>query len=499
MSLSSMIASATTPLGSIGSLYKLPATVELNDFSTANGSYDIFGQAMVISDPGFDPSALTGSMTTAVSDISTQLTAKINEIPNQLAFVSSAAALQIRVTEIDAIVSGTGYPDIINKAFPSPGDCPTVSIKDSFKTITETGAMVAGKINAMGSSLDVSGALAPMITAIQTAGGPIIASGKELLAYVANAPAAVVTAIKNSITASPTMVASLKGSFASAQSDVGNLTTDFSAAVVTEANAVAAASNFVKGQDVVNLISSSNPCINNVMANSVNPAQVDVIAVEVSNMSLKKEIVLPGQPTIVAVAANAEVPVITPVQTAPAAQAIPVPPGAIVPYTYDEVSDLLFPPVKAQEKIVIKITNAVAEFRKTYVEDWINTNQYEGKKLAAGAGGANTEGTSTDPAKIAAWKDVYDARPGGDIAGPFGPENNYTLPTPTAPYGYVQIREYVNSTVVPVLRQALLLLSSMKFEKSARVLYGKYPYTYMISVGRDVLPIQQYTYLDSGK
>jgi hypothetical protein len=475
--------------------FKLPAADALGDLTNIQKSFDFLSPGNLVFPKNSDNLDLMSTMTN-------HLSAKVQTIPQVLPFIASAAESQKAAETIDAIagVPAAPFPDAIGKAFPD-NKCQSISVSEAFKTVTETKEKIEGKISAMTAGLDnqLAGTLSPLILAIQAAGGPAIASGKELLTYIGNAPTVIKSAISSAISSSLAISSVIGSAVSQAQAAVSDLTADFNAAVSKEIETIKAAEDHVRGTAVVDLfrLADSNPCVSSIIENSVDKTKIDNVSLEISKIDFKKEIVLPGQETVRAIQDQVTEPVITGNQTVPPAASV----STVAKVSYDslEVLNVLTNPVGVQTKKLATIRKKMADYRKTYMEDWKNNNQYEGKKLAAQATAANLTGSSTDPVALEAWRLVYEAKPDGDIAGPFNAENGYIPAIPTAPYGYVQIRDYFNNVLRPVDIAEYKLAVEMTAEKNKRVLWGKFPYTYLRSIGTETPEAQQYTHLDTTK
>lgn len=472
MSFQSMITASSIPMGSPGSLFKNPAEEGLAKFSASKDSFSVFGDAMVISDPLFDPTTLLDAMTDQSTTINTELRGQIEKLPSNLSIMTAASDASQQIQSVDSMLSdnpNAPFPDVISDAFPANG-CPTPSISTAFGTITGSNAMVNDSVSSMGSSLDMI-TLQPVTIAIKNAGGPNITTGEQLLEYLGSASNAVKAAVTAVVAGSTTIVNSLKQSFSASITSVTDLGNTFAESVVADSTIISNSLKQLKGFSSIQMLKSNDPCVQTVMNNVIDQNMVDQKALVISD-NLQQTLV-PGQPSVEKVQEGTELPSIEPtIDTPQAAEVVKASPIK-VPYTDNQYTSIMVPILQAQSALVTQLQKANAEWLKTNVEDWKISVNYQAKKVAAGATEANPYGTSTDPAVLAAWKAVYDV--------------------------YVTKRDYFNGTLLPPDKAERKKFDEMNSEKKDRLLYGRYPYTYMNSIGIEVPPDEQYTYLDSTK
>ncbi len=255
----------------------------------------------------------------------------------------------------------------------------------------------------------------------------------------------------------------------------------FGTLVSDAATSLAKSFSFITGANTVNMLNSTNPCVQKVMAAAIAPAAVDENALSAAQGLKDKTISLPGNESIAAANMTKTLEVGSAVNNpvVPAAQvSAPTTGPVVVPYTSDELAGFR-EQVTAQNNLVLSWKQQSATWYKTNVEDWKISVQYELKKTNAGATTANPYGTSTNPVYIAEWKAVYDGNP--------------------APDNYVTKRDYFNSFYLPPALDLEKTNRDIQSEYKQRAKYGKYPYTYQIAQGYPISADQEYTLLDSTK
>jgi hypothetical protein len=251
---------------------------------------------------------------------------------------------------------------------------------------------------------------------------------------------------------------------------------EHAATVVTADNAVKDAISTVTGSSFVSMLTSKVPEIANVMKAVVDTSAIDHKAITISEAIKAGSIKLPGAESIAAVTSGAPTPAM-PEASVSVKQMIEPAPGKpeCVNYTKAELDG--FQTTVDNAMAASAAYNAeFAQWSKTNIEDWKISVDYNAKKKAAGATADNLHGTSTDPAVMAAWDQVY-----------------------FQPGGYVGRRDEFNLTRLPESRRLAALANAMKAEKTKRYMFGKFPYTFAESLGKIYPEAEQTTLLDSTK
>lgn len=500
MSLLSMVTGASKPFTDPTSLFKNPAAEGLASYETNQTGMTFLSTSMVLADPLFDPAPTFFAMNNASSGITTELVSQVSALPTNLPVAMAAQTQQVTVSQVDGILDGslnTSGVEEINTAFPvatspSPGNpntpvsniCPANHVEAAMAPITQANATVTAGADGTAAHFDNTPATAPLYAALNALPGVVVNNGKELLALLNSPSPAVAAATSAVILSDPGVLNALKSAFTNTQTTAGNMATAFSGIVSSAATSLATSFSFITNTNTVNLLNSTNPCVQKVMVAAVEPTAVDENALSVAQGLKDKTISLPGNESITA--ANMVKPlevgsaVNNPV--VPAAQmSAPVSGPTIDPYTSAELSDFR-DQVIAQNNLVLSWKKQSSTWYKANVEDWkvLPEIQYEAKKTAAGATTQEPFGTSTDPAVIAAWRAVYDG---------------------TNPSGsnYVQKRDYFNSFYLPPALELEKTNNDIQSEYKQRAKYGKYPYTYQMAQGYAIPESKQYTLLDSTK
>jgi len=491
--LTEMVKGAKIPLGSPGSLFKNPASQAIGALASTASGMGTIGAIMSIADPGFSPSAALGAIQSSVAGITTSVTASINSMSTDLPLAMSAQVLRDRAQSVDAIMAKNinGIPNQIQAAFPIPGapkdgssgetPCPSNHVVNAMAPITESNNMVNAGNDQATKGFDNSGAMASLYTALNALPGVNITNGKELLAFLGNIPPALSGAVNSIlssiITPGSAILTQLKGSFSSTETTMAKLSSDFTKVVNDAAASLAESLNFLGGSHIVSLIGNETPCISNVMNAVVNPSMVNPIALATSDSIKTKEVLLPGQESVVATT-NIEKPVsLASPENKPrvtAAEIISPQPGqpSISPYTAEELQGFKVR-VDDQKKVWDKISHDASLYYKDNVEDWKKRELFYQKAEKAGATPDNTVGTSKDPEVLAEWKDVQERF-------------------------LVQVGMHREIYGKPY-REAKVKYLEMKIEFEQRTKYGKNPYTYQIANGISIPEGNQYTVFDSTK
>lgn len=496
MSLQSMITGANLPLGSIGTLFKNPAGAAMSAFGVSTGGVGLLSSAVAAISPGFDPSIVTGGMSSSISSITDGLSSKLKSMGTELQIALAAQAQQTTISNVDNILNKTldlsGSQQIGAAFSPVTSPCGSSIVNDSFKSLTESPNVVNSGNTAVATNFDNTGAMSTLYTALNAIPGVSVNNGTELLALLGNSPSLAVQAAVAAATAtSPALVLALKSAFDGVYKP-GATPTDpptgasaamvgaFNVTVAESSAAVQQATDLFTGGNTVSLINSSNPCVKTLMGSVIDPVKVDQNALSLSTGLKTNTVSLPGQESVAATNMTKPLELGAAVNNpvTPAAQMVtPVAGPTIQPYTSDQLSGFRNQLI-AQNDTLNSINTANATWYKTNVEDWKQQTQYEAKKTAAGATTAHPYGTSTDPAVLAAWRAVY-----GE-------------PNSTDPNTYIYKKNIFNaSPYQPDSVAARLKFDQMKSEYDQRAKYGQFPYTYQIAQGISVPPDKQYTYL----
>lgn len=484
MSLQSMITGANLPIGDPASLFKNPAQAGLDAFGVSQGGMGGLAAAMTFTDPFFDPSSVFGAMTTSTSAITSELTSKISDLGSQLPVAAAAAKVQEQVQSVDAILAATAanIPNQINNAFPGPATCPIDYVKDSFKSVTESNAIVEAGNSAVATNFNNTGAMSSLYTALNAIPGVNVTNGKELLTAINSGGLAVTAAVTAAVASSSALLTQLKSSFTSVETTaVTAMTSSFDSVVASSSAAINSAINTVKGGSVVGLINSKSPCIQSVMSSAVNPVKVDQTALSISGGVAGRSIALPGSESVMAANMTGPVDLNSQVNVpvVPAAQMIaPVDGPAIQRYTIIQLADFR-DQVNTQNGVTDTFNKGAANFYKSSIEQWKVTSGYARKKTAAGATEENPFGTSTDPVALEEWRIIYNGTP--------DPDN------------WLYKRTKYNTEFAQPSQAARAKWDQMKSELSQRIMYGKYPYTYQIAQGIAIPEDKQYIWLDTTK
>lgn len=481
MSLQSMITGANLPIGDPASLFKNPAQAGLDALGVSQGGMGGLATAMQFTDPLFDPTAIFATMTAGATDITAGLTAKVSTLATDLSTALSAANIQKSIASVDPLLNNTltGIPNQIDNAFSAPAVCPDDHIKNSFKSVTESNALVASSNDAIAAQFDNTGPMSTLFTALNALPGVAISTGKELLDLMNTGGAAVQAAAAAAIASSGPLLTQLKSSFTDTTSKVNDMTAGFSNLVQQSSDALEEATKVLTGNNVVSRIASNNSCIQSVMSSCVNPAKVDGTALALQAGQKDGTIVLPGQQSVSLVNSKAEAPTFN-AAIVPAANMV-VPPVAgpsIVRYTSSEIS--AFQENIRQQNIDGKaLAKASAEWMKTNVEEWRTQVQYYLKKKNANATESNPLGDSPNPVYLEEWRLIYNVTPD--------------------PNNWLWKKNHYDTVLRPAMVAALKKLEESDSEYKQRTSYGKYPYTFQIAQGLTIPEEKQYTWLDSTK
>ncbi len=497
MTLQSMIDGAGLPFTNPASLFKNPAEAGLASYATNQTGMTFLSTSMVAADPLFDPSTTFTAMTAASSGITTSLVSQVSSLPTNLPLAMAAQSQQVATVQVDNMLSGTldttGVEEI-KTAFPvspapTPGDptspassiCPADHVDAAMAPITQANSTVTAGADGTATHFDNTPATAPLYAALNAIPGVVVNNGKELLALLNSPTPAISAAVSGVVIGDAGVLNALKSAFTNTQTTVGNMASAFGTLVSDAATSLAKSFSFITGANTVNMLNSTNPCVQKVMAAAIAPAAVDENALSAAQGLKDKTISLPGNESIAAANMTKTLEVGSAVNNpvVPAAQvSAPTTGPVVVPYTSDELAGFR-EQVTAQNNLVLSWKQQSATWYKTNVEDWKISVQYELKKTNAGATTANPYGTSTNPVYIAEWKAVYDGNP--------------------APDNYVTKRDYFNSFYLPPALDLEKTNRDIQSEYKQRAKYGKYPYTYQIAQGYPISADQEYTMLDSTK
>lgn len=480
MPLSSMIAGALKPLGEAGSLFKNPAETSLNSLNTCVGGLNVLKQKMQLTNPSFDPSQYFSQITESVGNLTSKMTEKISNIGSELPLSAAASVQQYSTKNVDSILSGdlSGISNSINQQFPTEGQVSNEYVNKAFKAVTESNTYVNSSISSLSSTFNNSPALTPLYQGLNNIPGVSISNGEELLKFLGNIPpnlATQVDAVLNStIVGNSTITNSLANSFSGITQSMSGLTSSVNSAIDEGKQALDIAINEIKGASIINMIKSPNPAVSAVMAMVVNPAAIDQRALEISKAVTSKSIGMPGQEAVDVVKNNTPLTLASPPPKVTVEQ-------MIAPNTGNPVIDK-YEPSKLFE-FVNKVSSAREDMNakgkeasRYYDEElmaWKKSVDYDAKKLAAKASEENPRGASSDQEAIAAWLPVFEewTRRRLNFINEIRP-------------GYVKAKQYWYDLVD---------------ENSARLKFGKYPYTFQIAQGVNVPPEKQFTNLDSTK
>lgn len=481
-----MITGANLPIGDPASLFKNPAQAGLDALGVSQGGMGGLSSAMMLADPSFDPAPIFSTMTTASASITAGLTAKVASITTELPLALGAAHQQQATQSVDAILSGNlaNIPNQIDNSFPAPNNCPVDYVKDSFKSITESNALVTSSNDGTAALFNNTGSMSTLYTALNAIPGVVVTNGKELLATINSGGAAVTAAVTATVLGSPALLSTLKTSFNGVVSGpIADMTSGFNSLVASSTASINSAIKSINGKNFVGMINSANPCVKAVMGSAIDQTKVDQTALTLSaGMNFKppaatvvksSPVSLPGQESV-EVASTAAPVDLGPPATVPASQMVSPSPGNPTIELYTKAEYLAFTDqLTAQNSIFQNINRAAATWYKPNIEEWKQTVGYERKKTAAGASESNVIGTSTDPVALSEWADVYAL--------------------------YLPKKNYYNETFPPQARAAKAKLAEMSTEFNQRGKFGKYPYTYQIAQGISIPEDKQYTWLSPTK
>jgi len=471
MSLSSMITGAGIALGAANTLFKNPAQAGMDSHAVNQSGMTVLSHSITLADPSFNPSSIFTQLTNSLSGITSAISSKISNIGTELSICTAASKAQSNTLAVDAIVSKnlSGIPNQITQAFPPPD-----TVSPAFASITSSNSIVTSGADEIASHFDNTGAISALYTALNSIPGVNVSNGKQLLALLANSPSAtVISTVNTTVATDASLRTALKSSFTSVGTSTTTMTNNFDSVVSSSQAAVNSALSFVTGANVVNMINNTNPSISNVMSSIIDTSKVDQKALSVSAAVNDKTLILPGKESVNISNSNANLTADTSAGAAiNAGTLVSPPPGtpSTVDYTSSELANFK-DMVDAQRLVSNAATEAAAAWLKPNVEDWKAEVQYDAKKKAAGYTKENPYGTSTDPVALAEWKTVYDA--------------------------FIPKRDYYNNTLVVNSKVNKEKHEEMILEYKRRMIFGKYPYTYMASQGTIVQ--NQTTWLDSTK
>lgn len=464
MPYSSMIAAAGITPGQPGSLFKIPCADGLGDLTAAQSSFDFLGTAVTAQDPSFDSVFYIDRMDTTIKLVNDHLVAKIADTPSQLSACVSASDIVKRAQEIDSAVTASNYPDLIKNNFPSRTVPSNTMVTGAFVTIAESPAQVTACVTQVNSSFDANAAaMTPVYQAISSAGGPTITNGEELLAYMGTASDPVKQSVTAVISSDAGVVVAIKAAFAIADDAFMTLNDNFTATKANEEASLAFSMNQLKGQAAVSMLNSKSPDVAAVLSQCVDSAQVNSMALAVSQKIHAAPI--PGE-SVVRVIKNNK-PLVE--ATAPAVSPTP---GPDQKYSDDEIQNMSNG-IAAQEETVSGIQREMGNWLKDHIESWKPTVDYNSKKTAAGYTEEFPNGTTTSDYIRGQWIAVRDQ---------------------------CELRmKYYNETLQPRYNAALKSLKQMKAERERRMYFGRNPYTFLASRGEPVPEDEQTIYFDTTK
>lgn len=462
MSYSSMLTSVSIPFGSPGSILQDPnATAQAASASFQANMGSLF-------DPG-DP-ALTAASTLTAST-TTYTNTKMGKLMSELPILNAAQAAQDRVKQIDSLAAGTppNITDATDAAFPksaTSGCSGTSSVGSGFAALTSgVKSALSGVTTAFSSAL--FGNPTTKAAAIASIPGiPPSPTQAQFEAALAAANPAQLAAMKASAElASPGVFATVGSTVSGA---IASVSSTFDAAKTAADNAVKSAFATLTGGNFLGMMNSTNPCVQSLLTDAVNPAQVDSRALGVSSMPASTI----NAPAVVAtqqVQAGNRLQERAIVPT----NKVPTPPASTADlYTNAELAGFKAMLASAYYDPLQQMKADAAAWVKTNVEDWKASVNYQQKQTAAGATVAVPGGTSTVQADLDAWNAVYQS--------------------------YIPKRDYYNNTLLPPIKAAEATYKAAYYEYGLRSTYGKHPYTTCAAQGVTIKVESQTTLLDSG-
>lgn len=471
---SSLISSVSAPLGSAGALLKDPNAAVAS--AAGDTQYALAGLFPPASGPT-DTTSVLGSVGSLTSSVSSYTTTKLSGLTTELPVLNAALAAQDKINTIDQIATNGAASNAIP---------PATAIANAFKPASVPtcpplsgpsgpfSALMSGAPAALGAvtshSTDAIGAIpsASLTQIYATAGLPPTASPSDLLAHLKTLSPAALTVFQSTVTSLPGVGADITAAGTSLTSSVSAAASSFTSSVATEVSAVTGMFSMLTSMNFLSLLSSPNPCVSSVLNATTSTAGLDTSVLAIADKPTSY-----NNPVTTAVAtANAVKPLaVRPLEP----QKEPIPP-AVNTDRYEQSAGT--PSIDSMKAMVasnyfdpLQALKAAAAAEINTIENWKVANQYLNKQQAAGATPANPGGTSTDPAAIAAWNDVFAA--------------------------YVPQRDHYNNVTLPPVTAAEKLYTSVFLEYNRRRTYGKHPYTTMQAQGVLISPTSQTTYLDS--
>ena len=488
MSITAMLAAAAQVPGTTGALLANPAKAGLDALAATRAGLSLINDAFQVpSIPGnpMSPSAFDGTTALATldalsADISSAVVAKAGNIATELPMVNAAVNVTDNAAKVDAIASGnfSALPDPLAVAATHVNVCANPNFAKGFSIITDSNGMLTSTIGLIGTAFDPS-IFSGLYSAVSSITGTAITSGTTFLTCLGTLTGANVTAVSaalNSLAlASSDLVAAMQTAFGVVTGHLVDLSTSFTAKVAECASTVSAAFTTVKSNSLLSLISAPiNSLIGSVLSACVNTSAVNLASFAISKALSTNQLKFPGDVSV-QMSSNAATLNPNPETVAPSGSNTPVTSAALSSATMYSTSQMVAfsNAVDAAKNASIDTHAACAAWLKTNLEDWKLTVNFAAKKDAAGYTKASPDGTSTDPAAIAAWIDVR------DVQRAIVAEYNHVIILP-AKAAYATWEQIVN-------------------ENYLRLTYGTHPYTTLAAMGQPVPDADQTTLLDSTK
>ena len=464
MSYSTMIAAAGITPGQPGSLFKIPCAEGLGELYVARSSFDFMGTVVNGVDPLFDIVFYIDHMDQTINLINDHLVPKIANTPSQLAACVAASSVTERARTIDAAVTGTDYPNVIEAAFPSKTVSSDSVVTGAFVTISESPALVTTCVTQVYASFDsVNSSMSSVYAAIQSAGGPVINNGADLLSYMVAANDAVKTSVTAAIESDMAAQEAIKTATVIADDGYMTLRSAFMDAQVRETSAYNFVTSQLTGNASVAMLMSKSPDVALIMSQCVDSAQVTDAALAVA--SKLNHAPVPGFSVITALKTN------KPLLEENSPNVSPTP-GPDVKYSDEEIA-IMSNSLLQQTETVTNVQLELSNWMKANIEDWKPLNDYNSKKVAAGYSLEHPDGVNPNPTIRAIWINVRDQ--------------------------LQDKMDYYNSTLLPRYNSVKLALAQMTLERERRMYFGRNPYTFLASRGEPVPENEQTVYFDTTK